>query len=137
MKDISVHDNILLSYDVLCEKQEIHLHTAFLDAEPHEYTDVIFSGVVGYHFLHDNLHTIIFDVEEVELEEIYAANEELFIRGKNHGWPMSYESKEELVLKMRGENVKAFIISSSYGLDGWVWARDLTKTLKPAPGSEI
>ena len=42
MEDISVHDNFLISYEVLCQEREIYLHTAFLDREPHEYTDVIF-----------------------------------------------------------------------------------------------
>jgi hypothetical protein len=130
MKKISVHDNSLLSYEVLCKKHEIHLHTAYYDAEPHEYTDVIFSGVIAYHLVYDNLHTIIFDIEEVDIEKIYADNEDLFIHGKNHGWPISHKSKEELLLKMKDENIKGFVINSSYGVDGWVWAQNVIKTQK-------
>ena len=91
MEDISVHDNFLISYEVLCREREIHLHTAFLDREPHEYTDVIFYGVAAYHFAGDNLQTIIFSIEEVDLEEIYTEYEELFVESKNYAWPMLFD----------------------------------------------
>src|ERR1044072_6847263 len=128
MENISVHDNFLISYSVLCQQRKIHLHTAFLDKEPHEYTDVIFSGVVIYYFEGDNLDTIIFEIEEAELEDIYAEYEHLFSRLKNYAWiTFAYESKEDLFQKMREKNVKAFTISSSYGLAGWIWAEHMSK----------
>ena len=68
--DISVHDNFLVSYEVLCRQREIRLHTEFRDKEPIECTDVIFRGVEAYHFDHDNFETIIFDITEVPVEDI-------------------------------------------------------------------
>ena len=138
MENISVHDTFLISYSVLCRKRKIHLHTAFLDKEPHEYTDVIFSGVVIYHFEGDNLDTIIFDIEEAELEDIYAEYEHLFSRLKNYAWvTFTYESKEDLFQKMREKNVKAFRINSSYGLAGWIWAENMSKKQRDKPEGEI
>ncbi len=138
MEDISVHDNFLISYSVFCRKREIYLHTAFLDKEPHEYTDVVFSGVTIYHFECDNLDTIIFDIEEAELEDIYAEYENLFSRLKNYAWvTFRYESKEELIRKMREKNVKAFTINSSHGLAGWVWAESMSKKPRDTPKGEI
>ncbi len=129
--DISIHDNQLTSYSVLCQKREIHLHTTFLDSEPYEYTDVIFSGVVIYHFECDNLDTVIFDIGEAELEDIYAEYESLFSRLKNYAWiTFTYESKEDLIRKVREMNVKAFTINSSYGLAGWIWAESMSKKLR-------
>ena len=58
MEHISIHDNQLLSYSVFCDLQEIRFHSVFTDTEPNEYTDVIFSGVVIYHFEGDNFNTI-------------------------------------------------------------------------------
>ena len=137
MEEISVHDNFLISYEVLCEEREIHLHTAFLDSEPHEYTDVIFHGVAAYHFAGDNLHTIIFNVEEVDVEEIYSEYEGMFVESKNYAWPMPYASREALLRKMNDEKVRGFIIHSSYGLGGWIWARGMRKELKGNAGSGI
>ncbi len=134
MNDISIHDNFLTSYSVLCKKREIHFHTAFLDKEPFEYTDVIFKNVTTYYFESDNLDTIIFDIEEANLAEIYEEYEATFSRLKNYCWiPFSYDSKEELIQKMSEMNIRAFKIHSSYGLSGWIWAESMEKILRTDP----
>jgi hypothetical protein len=129
--EISIHDNYLLSYFVDAEKAEIHLHTAFLDGDANEYTDVIFAGVAAYHFESDNFKTILFDIHESELSDIYEGEQNLFERLKNYGWPtLKYESKEELLTLMQKRGVKGFVIHSSYGLSGWIWAKSMTKRPK-------
>src|SRR5688572_26401624 len=64
-EEISIHDNFLASYEVLCERREIRLHTEFRDSSgPVEFTDVVFRGVVCYDFRHDSqIGTIIFDID--------------------------------------------------------------------------
>ena len=120
--DISVHDNRLLSYSVFSDKREIQIHTAFED----ELTDVIFTGVVAYHFEGDNFKTIIFDIYEVDLEETYNEYENLFLKLKNYGWiDANYESKDELIGKMNLQNIKAYNLHSSFGISGWVWAKNM------------
>ena len=122
--EISVHDNQLVSYSVFSAKREIQLPTYYSERE--EYTDVLFTGITAYHFEGDNFQTIIFDVYEVELEEIYDEHEQLFSRLKNYGWiNMDYNSKEELLLEMKKKNIKAYNFHSSYGLSGWVWAENM------------
>ena len=61
-EQFSIHDNELLSYTVNCADSKITLRTAYREREPYEFTDVIFSGVVAYHFESDNFNTIIFDI---------------------------------------------------------------------------
>ncbi|MFL6333089.1 MAG: hypothetical protein ACJ754_07060 [Pyrinomonadaceae bacterium] len=135
--DISVHDNRLLSYTVDRQEREIILRTAYLGREPHEYTDIIFSGVAAYRFVGDNFSTNIFDVAEVEPEDIYSRHREVFAEGEKYGWPLPYGSIEELLQRLSAENVKGYIISSSYGLDGWVWARELTLKQRVESNGEI
>ena len=101
--EISIHDNFLLSYFVDAEKAEIHFHTAYMDVDPNEYTDVVFAGVTAYHFECDNFQTILFDIYEARVNDIYNNNEDLFARLKNYGWPnLEFESKEELLHSMEG-----------------------------------
>ncbi len=124
MEDISIHDNQLLSYSVFCDLREIHFHTAFED----EYTDIIFAGVVIYHFEGDNFKTVLFDIAETTLEDIYAEFESLFSRLKNHSWLReSYETEHNLIEQMRAKHIKAYRIHSSYGLNGWIWAENMRK----------
>jgi hypothetical protein len=124
--EISVHDNLILSYTVECEQRRITLHTAFFDNEPNEYTDVTFSGVVAYHFEGDTFGTILFDISEVPPLTVYEDYEEVFVRRRNYGWPvLQYGAKEELLDKFNPEGIKAYRISSSYGMDGFVLAREI------------
>lgn len=125
--EISVHDNLLTSYTVDAENRQICLRTKYPYGEE-EKTEIIFSGVFTYYFEADNLQTIIFDVEESTLEVTYEQYQSLFGRLKNYGWPSTQPySKEELFAMLRGQGVKAFEISSSFGLVGFVWAVSMEK----------
>ena len=135
MSRISLHDNFLLSYTVDAHLREIELNTAFLDTEPNEFTNVRFKGVVAYHFVGDNLQTILFDISETTVEKIYDEGLELFQKNKNYSWPFQYESRNELLNRLRDSNIRAFAIESSYGLGGWVWAREIT--VEPNTGSPL
>jgi hypothetical protein len=42
MSELSIHDNLVMGYTVLCAKREVLLHTEFRDKELKEVTDVIF-----------------------------------------------------------------------------------------------
>lgn len=130
--EISVHDNILYGYTVVREGYNSHvytitLYTEFLDNSPVEYTDIVFTGVAAHHFESELANSILFDVEKTEPERIYNDNQELFERLKNYGWPWMYTTTEELFAAIKTRQLKAFAISASYGIDGWIWAKDMRK----------
>jgi hypothetical protein len=126
--EISIHDNYVLSYTIDCEKQSITFRTVFHDNEPHEYTEIIFTKVAGYHFEGDNFQTILFDIYQSSPEEIYASHSELFERRKDYAWPFDYNTKQDLMEKLDKKSVKGFLISSSYGMDGFVLAAEMQIT---------
>lgn len=96
--DISLHDNRIMSYSVLCEARELRLQTAYLDQLPYEYTDVVFSGVEAYHFESDSFDTILFDIVETTPERVLAEYRSLFSRLKNYGWPaVRYNTEQDLL----------------------------------------
>ena len=131
--ELSIHDNILYGYTVVSAQDQsrsytITLYTECLDRPPIEYTDIVFTGVVAHHFENELPNTILFDLEETDLARIYESEQELFERLKNYGWPpYAYTTVEELVAALKAKQIKAFAISASYGLDGWVWAKQMTK----------
>jgi hypothetical protein len=70
---VSVHDNLLISYEVQCEARTIILRTGYrVKNEPTEFTNVIFKDVQGYHFRNDAFGNIIFGLEPVPVEEFLA-----------------------------------------------------------------
>ncbi len=122
--EISIHDNFILSFTVDCQERRITLRTAFHDREPPEHTDIIFSDVAAHHFERSNLNTILFDVKEATPEKVYAAYRDVFERNKNYGWPeIHYQTEKELMAGLKAQSMKGFLISSSYGMDGFVLAR--------------
>ena len=127
--ELSVHDNFLVSYEVLCEQREIRLHTEYRDVAldaPFEYTDVVFRGVFAYHFQQDTLTNILFDIEEVAVASILADAQALLDAGRAYGWPRIEGSPSPaLEAYLSANDVRGFEIASSYGLGGWVLAQSM------------
>ena len=120
--EASIHDNHVLSYMVDCQERQITLCTVYPHAEPPERTDIIFSGVAAHHFERGDMVTILFAVQEVSPEQVYAEYGDLFERNKTYGWPeVQHDTKV----------VKGFLISSSYGLEGFVLAQEMRLMVSP------
>lgn len=130
--EISVHDNVLVSYEVLSERREIRLYTEFRDnGEPFEHTDVVFTGVSAYHFWQDCFGNIIFDIDETTPEAIYRDHRAEFEAGWRYGWPGNWGKTEEAALAyFREHGVRGFTLQTSYGMDGWVLAESMERFQK-------
>jgi hypothetical protein len=127
--ELSVHDNILYGYTVVSDQNQtrsytITLYTEFLDTPPVEYTDIVFTGVVAHHFESELPNSILFDIEETDLERTYNDDQELFERLKNYGWPCSYTTLDELFASLKAKQIKAFTISAvTDSMDGFGQSR--------------
>jgi hypothetical protein len=123
VQELSIHDNRVVSYEVDGERRRIVLHTRFEDRDPVECTDLVFEGVLAYYFENDNFGNILFGVEEIPVSQLVAHNRRLFEAGSKYAWPGPWnESPEASIQHFESTGAKAFEISSSYGLDGWVVA---------------
>jgi hypothetical protein len=127
----SVHDNLLVSYEVQCEKQIITLRTEFrLENRPTEFTNVVFAGVLAYRFENDAFGNIIFDVCDIPLERFLAEHggqiSELYrMTGSPGKWAECIDAASAYLDSHR---IQAFVLSSSLGLSGWVLAREMSIT---------
>ena len=124
---LSIHDNLLVSYEVQCEQRTITLRTEYrVESKPTEFTNVFFEGVQGYHFENDAFGNIIFDVENVPVEEFlkkYGAEiSELRRMNGRPTWAADLDSAPEY---LREQGIKPYILSSSLGLYGWVVAKEM------------
>ena len=123
MQDRNVHDNSVYAYSVFADARRIVLHTEYRDVPPVEYTDVVFSGVVAYHFEGSLQHNILFDVFEDDVETVLKEYSWLFARLKNYGWPsIDYDDLPDLCRSLQAKNIRAYRIGSSYGLGGFVFS---------------
>ena len=126
---VSVHDNLLISYEVQCEARTIILRTGYrVKNEPTEFTNVIFKDVQGYHFRNDAFGNIIFGLEPVPVEEFLAEygpeiSESYRVAGAPGPWAADIGTA---LAYLRERGIRAFILSSSCGLDGWVLAQEMS-----------
>ena len=96
--------------------------------EATEFTNVVFKGVQGYSFENDAFGNIILDLAAVTVEELlaeYGANisESYRMAGSPGPWAANLETAPGL---LREQGIQAFILNSSYGLSGWVVAREVS-----------
>lgn len=124
---ISVHDNRLLGYSVDCAARRIVLATVYDEGQAHECSDLVFTGVVAYHFEGDAFGTILFDVMEASLRDVCAEYSEVLVRNRDYGWPITgWTSVEQLVATLCERGVKGYFVQSSCGMFGFVLAEQMT-----------
>jgi hypothetical protein len=122
----SIHDNYVYAYEVLCEARRTVLHTHFRDGTADEFTDVVFDGVEAHHFVCSLDGNILFDVSEVDVEQLVNSNADLFARDKDYGWPqIEYSDRAQLIAILQDRGIKGYVVASSYGLTGWVLASEM------------
>jgi hypothetical protein len=126
---LSVHDNMLISYEVQCEARTIILRTEYrVKNEPTQCVNVVFTGVQGYHFENDAFGNIIFGFETVPIEQFLTEygpeiSESYRMAGSPGPWAANLETASAY---LQDQGTQVFILSSSCGLDGWVLAREMS-----------
>jgi hypothetical protein len=124
----SIHDHHILELTVDAAACTLRLRTAWPTRNGPDFAEVVFEGVEAYTFSGDALGTILFDVEVVDalrLYREYALEMQRAYRdtGGHAPWALN-ESEAEAFLA--GGDVRGYRLSSSIGLNGAVWARDLS-----------
>jgi hypothetical protein len=124
----SIHDHHILELTVNAAARTIRLRTAYPERSGPDFADVVFEGVEAYTFRGDALSTILFDIESVDAISLYreyaVEMQRAYANNGGHGPWASSESAAEAFLT-DGET-RGYRLSSSIGLDGAVWARQLS-----------
>jgi len=127
--ELSIHDNLLISYEVQCEGRTILLRTEYrLASKPSEFTNVAFKGVHGYHFQNDAFGNLILGLETLPVEQFLTEFkpeicESYRMAGSPGPWAANLDSAPNY---LREHGVQAFILSSSYGMSGWILAQEVS-----------
>ncbi|WP_252250315.1 hypothetical protein [Clostridium sp. ZBS13] len=120
----NIHDNEIVSYKVDLKNQKITIHTEDNDLKLIKSTDIIFSDVLAHFFENQLNGSVIFDIGEYNINQFVNENSELLEKQKNYCWPIDYNTIEELTEKLLKDKYCYYVISSSYGLSGWVLAKN-------------
>lgn len=136
---VSVHDNEVYAHVVDHAARQIVMHTVYPPADPPEFTDILFSGVVACHLELQAFRgvgvsaNILFDVAEADPTELLSRYAALLAATKNYAWPVwGYDGPGDLATQLTAGGVKCFEVHSSCGLSGFVFAAGIEFRRRPA-----
>jgi hypothetical protein len=135
--DLSVHDNQVYALVVDFDGRRVVLHTTYRGTEPPEFTDVVFQDVLTHYFEHALPGNILYDVEEVGIDQFVLGNGPLFETSWRYAWPpIEYGGNlDTLAAGLAARSTRAYSISSSYGLSGWVLAGSCERRPRQKPAT--
>jgi hypothetical protein len=130
----SIHDSLLTGYEVDGRARSITLHTEPDPGGGGAFIDVVFRGVIAYHFEGDCLRNIVFGIEEVPPEVVIGDGVRFAERHRSHGWPRGWnptaESAEQFLSR---PGVRVFTLHCSYGAGGWIAAKSMEQCVVGSP----
>ncbi|ETT32249.1 hypothetical protein C162_31944 [Paenibacillus sp. FSL R7-269] len=119
----SIHDNEIVSYNIDLQNAKITLHTLGGKGNLVPVT-IEFVNVLMHRFETQLRGSIILDISKFEISRFVKSNKELLEEQKDSAWPMYYEKIEDLLEYLINEQYNCYVISASYGLNGWVIAKE-------------
>lgn len=119
---LNIHDNEIISYEVDFLKSRIIIQT--LNGNENSITTIEFTDILAHGFETELQGSIIFDIRTFVVNDFLESNKELLEKQKNYGWPIYYENIEDLLEHLQNEKYNYYVISASYGLNGWVIAKE-------------
>jgi len=117
---ISIHDGLVVGYSVNFLGNELALD---IKTVVDEIVTVTFKNYLAHHFDHVMEGSILFDIEEKNLKPFFVDNQEQFELHKLYAWPIWFKDTNELEQYLQKNSYKCYIISSSLGLSGFVFAK--------------
>ena len=121
----TLHDYEIHGYRVDSEARSITFTMYPPKGQPQAPSQLVFSQVEGYLVQHDLGRNIILSVEEQALDHFLADHEATFADESKWGWPLFWKgSRERTAQFVSSKGCRVWGISSSYGLSGWVVARE-------------
>ena len=116
---ISIHDGVVIGYAVNFLKHELLID---IETVADEIVTVAFDNYLAHDFEHVMAGSILFDIEEADVTTFFVKNREQFVAHKLHAWPIWYDDVEELKQYLQNNNYKCYVVFSSFGLSGYIFA---------------
>jgi hypothetical protein len=126
----SLHDSLIVGHSADGEARTLVLRTKPRPGGGGS-IDVWFAGVVAYHLEGDCFQNILSEILEVPAETIIR-DAEVLARQRECGWPPGWEpARESFAGFVAREGARFFQITCSYGMGGWIAAREMEIVPRP------
>lgn len=112
----NIHDYEIKKYSVDFVENQL----VFDIEKDGELKRIIFFKFFAYHFSYEMPYSVILDLDERNLDSFFKMNKNLLNERKDYGWPVMYDSSAELRERIESSRAKYYVLSSSYGMNGWI-----------------
>ena len=126
----SIHDHNINYIEIKCGMGEILFHTNLVNAEESEEKEVKFIGVIGHNFMNILEGNIIFDITKEKPDKFFTNHKSDLQEYQKYGLRLNCSNLDHFLNSLTLNSVSIYCINSSYGLSGWVIAKDMTITEK-------
>ena len=121
----TIHDHSINYIEIKCGMGEILLHTNLVNEEHPEEKIIKFKGVIGHQFIHVLEGNIIFDILKENPEDFYKDHKSELLEYHSYGLRLNCENTEYFTNSLNLNGVSIYRIHSSYGLSGWIIAKEM------------
>lgn len=120
-----LHDSVILNYTVDFKEKTLTINT---EDDNFKINEVIFRNYLAHSFNNVVIDNIIFDIEEVSIENFIESNKKFLEDNIKYGFPSLHTNEGMIGLKnaLKDNEYKVFEISSSLGLNGFIIAKEVT-----------
>ena len=126
----SIHDHSIYYIEIQCGIGEIIFHTHLVNAEEPEEKEVRFIGVIGHNFMNVLEGNIIFDITKEKPDQFFNNHESDLQEYQKFGLRLNCSNTEYFLNSLNLNGVSIFCINSSYGMSGWIIAKEMKITEK-------
>lgn len=118
----TIHDYRLDSYSIDFIEKKIEMNISLKQSRK----KIIFSHFFCNYFQEEKPCSILADIEVVPIEKFFIENKKLLEEEKKYAWPIMYNEPNDLVEKILEMDLKYFWLNSSYGMNGWILAKEVS-----------
>ncbi|MDR0298968.1 MAG: hypothetical protein LBI13_02645 [Streptococcaceae bacterium] len=120
----SFHDYEIKNYKVEINGENSYIE--FIVSSDSMTKQIIFDKMLAFKIEDvNNFQNVILDILELNVDSLVQVNSLFFEKKRDYMWPIDFDTIQDLKDYLVQNSFKAFIISSSLGLNGWIIAKEM------------
>lgn len=121
---MNVHDSMVVRYSADLENETFAM---YLKPDTEEgVKEVNFEGVLAHWFEYVASWNVLYDIEELDVKTFRSYFKKVLLEGKSDGWPLFFETLEDLEEQLVNKGYKTYYISGCCGITGFVIAEQVS-----------
>ena len=121
--ELNVHDSMITKYSVDLGNE---IFVMYLKPDVEDgVKEVCFIEVLAHWFEYVASWNVLYDIQELDIKTFISYFKKILLEGKDDGWPLFFETLDDLEDQLLNKGYKTYYISGSCGITGFVIAKQV------------